>query len=202
MVSDMNDEQPDMNQKFENMNVGNTNMQFSDEEIQNLREIFDLFDKESNGSILANDLEAIMQSLQRDPDEAKDMLIQIRQNKKDKEGDQAPEGDDKVQFDEFIQLMQTVENKLARDEVPQDKGMINPTTQGIISIQADNKVLDFLRLLEEYRKKCEIEGNYQEAKKAAGKFEELLRKETIRQKNNIRSAQEQELQNIEAAQKA
>ena len=89
--------------------------------------------------------------------------------------------------------MQTVENKLARDEVPQDKGMINPTTQGIISIQADNKVLDFLRLLEEYRKKCEIEGNYQEAKKAAGKFEELLRKETIRQKNNIRSAQEQEL---------
>ena len=80
--------------------------------------------------------------------------------------------------------------------------MINPTTQGIISIQADNKVLDFLRLLEEYRKKCEIEGNYQEAKKAAGKFEELLRKETIRQKNNIRSAQEQELQNIEAAQKA
>ena len=81
MVSDMNDEQPDMNQKFENMNMGNTNMQFSDEEIQNLREIFDLFDKESNGSILANDLEAIMQSLQRDPEEAKDMLIQIRQNK-------------------------------------------------------------------------------------------------------------------------
>ena len=63
-------------------------------------------------------------------------------------------------------------------------------------------MLDFLRLLEEYRKKCEIEGNYQEAKKAAGKFEELLRKETIRQKNNIRAAQEQELQNIEAAQKA
>jgi hypothetical protein len=29
-----------------------------------------------------------------------------------------------------------------------------------------------------------------------------LRKETIRQKNNIRAAQEQELQNIEAAQKA
>mmetsp|Transcript_9780 Transcript_9780/g.16465 ORF Transcript_9780/g.16465 Transcript_9780/m.16465 type:complete len:86 (+) Transcript_9780:506-763(+) len=73
---------------------------------------------------------------------------------------------------------------------------------GIINISADNKVLDFLRLLEEYRKKCEIEGNYQEAKKARGKFDELLKKETIRQKNNIRAAQEQELQNIEAAQKA
>ena len=50
----------------------------------------------------------------------------------------------------------------------------------MINISADNKVLDFLRLLEEYRKKCEIEGNYQEAKKARGKFDELLRKETVR----------------------
>jgi len=41
-------------------------------------------------------------------------------------------------------------------------------------------VLDFLRLLEEYRRKCEEDGNYYEAKKARGKFDELLRKETIR----------------------
>jgi hypothetical protein len=42
-----------------------------------------------------------------------------------------------------------------------------PTTaQGIISVSADSKVLDFLRLLEEYRRKCEDEGNYAEAKKA------------------------------------
>jgi hypothetical protein len=90
--------------------------------------------------------------------------------------------------------MQQVENKLAKDDgTNQNKPEMNKQSQGIISITADNKVLDFLRLLEEYRKKCEIEGNYQEAKKAAGKFEELLRKETIRQKNNIRAAQEQEL---------
>jgi len=90
--------------------------------------------------------------------------------------------------------MQQVENKLAKDDTnTQNRPEFNKQNQGIISITADNKVLDFLRLLEEYRKKCEIEGNYQEAKKAAGKFEELLRKETIRQKNNIRAAQEQEL---------
>jgi hypothetical protein len=41
-------------------------------------------------------------------------------------------------------------------------------------------VLDFLRLLEEYRRKCEEEGNYAEARKARAKFEELLKKETIR----------------------
>ena len=73
---------------------------------------------------------------------------------------------------------------------------------GIINIAADSKVLDFLRLLEEYRRKCEDEGNYSEARKARAKFDELLKKETARQRNNIRAAQEQELLNIEAAQKA
>ena len=34
----------------------------------------------------------------------------------------------------------------------------------------DSKVLDFLRLLEEYRKKCESEGNYTEAKKSKLKY--------------------------------
>ena len=42
-------------------------LQFSDEEIQNLREIFDLFDKQQEGAIQVSDLDAIMQSLQRDP---------------------------------------------------------------------------------------------------------------------------------------
>ena len=56
-----------------------------------------------------------------------------------------------------------------------------------------------MRLLEEYRRKCEENGNYGEARKSRSKFEELLRKETQRQKNKIRAAQEQELQNIEAA---
>ena len=53
--------------------------QFSEEEIQNLREIFDLFDKENQGSIVSSDLDAIMQSLQREPEEAKQMLAQMRQ---------------------------------------------------------------------------------------------------------------------------
>jgi len=74
--------------------------------------------------------------------------------------------------------------------------------KGVISIAPDSKVLDFLRLLEEYRRKCEDEGNYAEARKSASKFEELLKKEIARQRNNIRAAQEHELANIEAAQKS
>ena len=89
-------------------------MQFSQEEISNLKEIFDLFDKEKNGSINIKDLEAIMQSLQRDPQEALDILSEIRQ---DKGSEPAPSGElENVLFEEFIELMQQVENKLARDD--------------------------------------------------------------------------------------
>lgn len=140
-----------------------------------------------------------MQSLQRDPEEAKSLLMQIRESQGHAEDPEL------ITFEDFIRLMEQVENKLARDDpnnLNRQDFIQNSSTNGVINISADNKVLDFLRLLEEYRKKCEIEGNYQEAKKARGKFDELLRKETIRQKNNIRAAQEQELQNIEAAQKA
>ena len=138
-----------------------------------------------------------MQSLQRDPEEAKYLLQQIREGQQD--GFFDPE---LISFNDFLRMMEQVENNLAKDD-PHNlnrQNFIRQSSQnGIINISADNKVLDFLRLLEEYRKKCEIDGNYQEAKKARGKFDELLRKETIRQKNNIRAAQEQESLNIEAA---
>jgi soluble cytochrome b562 len=39
--------------------------------------------------------------------------------------------------------------------------------------------LRYFRLLEEYRLKCEQEGNYAEAKKAAAKFAELRKKYPI-----------------------
>lgn len=47
----------------------NEAQRFSEDEVQNLREIFDLFDKEKQGQIDAKDLETIMGSLQRDPSE-------------------------------------------------------------------------------------------------------------------------------------
>lgn len=132
-------------------------MQFSNEEIENLKEIFFLFDKDKQGAIKINDLEAIMQSLQRDPDEAKALLQQIRESQGHAEDPEL------ITFDDFIKLMEQVENKLARDDpnnLNRQDFIQNSSTNGVINISADNKVLDFLRLLEEYRKKCEIEGNY------------------------------------------
>ena len=189
---------------------------FAEDEVQNLRDIFDLFDKEKTGRIDVKDLEAIMTSLQRDPNEARAML---------NEGAHSSEEKQSVTFDEFINLMQQVENKILQhnnqhsagpmeqSHIKKDGSMMLQQQQrnllqsagqqkGVISIAPDSKVLDFLRLLEEYRRKCEEEGNYAEARKAASKFEELLKKEVARQRNNIRAAQEHELANIEAAQKA
>jgi Ca2+-binding EF-hand superfamily protein len=65
--------------------------------VQNLREIFDLFDKEKNGVIDSNDLETIMGSLQRDPAEVRDYIDQL--------GEQ-------ISFEQFIDLMQQVENRI------------------------------------------------------------------------------------------
>lgn len=74
--------------------------------------------------------------------------------------------------------MQQIENKIVNNEVTSEpEHQMQPQANGG-HIQADSKVLDFLRLLEEYRRKCEEQGNYAEARKSRAKFEELLRKET------------------------
>lgn len=50
--------------------------QFTEDEIANLREIFDLFDREHQGKINVKDLETIMQSLNRDPNEIREFMGQ------------------------------------------------------------------------------------------------------------------------------
>ena len=76
---------------------------FTDEEIANLREIFDLFDKERIGSIDVKDLETIMGSLQRDPEEMREFIENID-----------PNSQGRISFEEFLALMQQVENKIAK----------------------------------------------------------------------------------------
>lgn len=67
---------------------------FTEDEIQNLRDIFDLFDKDHSGRIEMRDLEAIMNSLQRDPSEAKEMLRSVD-----------PNHDGTITFEEFLNMM-------------------------------------------------------------------------------------------------
>lgn len=115
---------------------------FTDEEIANLREIFDLFDKERIGSIDVKDLETIMGSLQRDPEEMQEFIENID-----------PNSHGRISFEEFLALMQQVENKIAKSG--RQNQLQQFSNRGNMRVAADDKVVDFLRLLEEYRKKCE-----------------------------------------------
>ena len=47
---------------------------YSEEEIENFRCIFEMFDKDKSGFIEVKDLETVMRSLGRDPSEAIDLL--------------------------------------------------------------------------------------------------------------------------------
>jgi EF-hand domain pair len=152
---------------------------YSTEEIENFKKLFDIFDKDNSGSIEISDMEQVIEQLGKDPARAKSLLDEID-----------PNHEGKIGFDDYIKMISDLEKELG-DSAPEASQE---------AIQAENKVLDFLQLLEEYRLKCESEGNYTEAKKAQLKYEELKKKETIRQLQQIRETQEKELNTLEEAQ--
>ena len=67
---------------------------FTDDEIANLRSIFEMFDPQKSGFININDLETIMGSLQRDANEVKDFVDSMD-----------PSANGRISFDEFLELM-------------------------------------------------------------------------------------------------
>ena len=74
---------------------------YSEEEIENFRCIFEMFDKEKTGYIEIGDLQTIMRSLGRDPHEAMDLVQGIELSQ-----------EDKLNFEEFLKIMKDLENKL------------------------------------------------------------------------------------------
>lgn len=129
---------------------------FNEEDIQNLRDIFDLFDKDQSGKIESTDLENILTSLKRDPEEAKEMLHEID-----------PNHDGQITFEEFIKLMTKVENKIDRRDDGEEHDSTKAGEGGQKSKGGVKRtaLIDFLVLLEDYRTKCESEGKYAEARK-------------------------------------
>ena len=63
----------------------------------------------------------------------------------------------------------------------------------------DPKVIEFLRILEEYRVKCEMEGNYIEASRANKQLSILRKQEEKRQQKAIRARQILERQDVQIA---
>ena len=96
-----------------------------------------------------SDLETILKSLGRDPDEAKDLVADM------------PLSDDRMSFMEFLQIMKALESRLTAKEEKQDEeeeelepiegtledrnkfGALLPRTG--VHFLPDSKVVDFLR---------------------------------------------------------
>jgi Ca2+-binding protein (EF-Hand superfamily) len=139
---------------------------YSTEEIENFKKLFDIFDKDNSGTIDVSDMEQVVQQLGKDPARAKSLLDEID-----------PNHEGKIGFEEYLKMLADLEKELGES--------IHEASQE--AIQAENKVLDFLQLLEEYRLKCEGEGNYTEAKKAQLKYEELKKKKQFANCNKFES---------------
>ena len=107
---------------------------YSTEEIENFKGLFDIFDKDKSGAIDISDMEQVMDQLGKDPARAKSLLDEID-----------PNHDGKIGFDEFLKMLSDLEKEL-------ESGAEGHSSD---TVQAENKVLDFLQLLEEYRQKCE-----------------------------------------------
>ena len=81
----------DQMQMDEGQNLSN----FTDDEIQNLRSIFEMFDPNKTGAIEVKDLETIMGSLQRDANEVREFVDKLD-----------PNSNGRISFEEFLDLMQ------------------------------------------------------------------------------------------------
>lgn len=116
------------------------------------------------------DLQTILRSLGRDPNEAVDLLQ-----------DQAVSQNKKLSFQEFLKIMKSLEDRLMAANNEGNKGNEgSPTDTSLeerikygsllprtgVHFLPDSKVVDFLKLLNDYRKKCIREMNLSEAVRA------------------------------------
>ena len=146
-------------------------IEYSEEERSALKGIFDLYDRDQIGEILSSDLGAILEKIGRSPEEAAEML---------KESD--PDMSGALTFEDFLMLLKKKDSETqALGEGP------------------DPKVIEFLHILDEYRVKCEDEGNYLEAGRAAKQLETLKKQEAKRQEKALRARQLAERQDVQIA---
>ncbi len=94
----------------------------------------------------------------------------------------ADESEGQLRFDEFASILEQMDNA---SEVPFEG--------------PDPKVVEFLRILEEYRLKCEEEGNYLEAGRAHKQLSILRKQEEKRQQKAVRARQIAERQDVQLA---
>ena len=126
---------------------------YSEEEIENFKCIFEMFDKEKTGFIEVSDLQTIMRSLGRDPNEAIDLLqsLNLKAGQED--------GDGQIKFEDFLKLMKNLENRLISNGGNDENDEMSPREASLeernkygsllprtgVHFLPDSKVVDFLK---------------------------------------------------------
>jgi len=146
--------------------------QYTASEKKALRGLFDIYDKDTSGFIDSDELEMVLKKVGRDSSQATELLDAVD-----------PEKDGKLSFDEFLFLL--------------SKG--RPVSGAGDGLQTDTKVAEFLKILDEYRTKCETEGNYLEAERATKQLTTLRKQEERRQNKSLKARQIAERQDVQIA---
>lgn len=149
---------------------------YSDEELSVLKNLFDACDADRSGSILINQLPGLLVKLGKTDDDIVNITEAATKI--------AQESNGKISFDDFASLLAQADN--ASEAMAPFEG-------------PDPKVIEFLRILEEYRVKCEDEGNYLEAARALKQLGVLRKQEEKRQQKAIRARQISERQDVQLA---
>lgn len=149
---------------------------YSEEELSLLRSLFETADAENIDFILINQLPGLLVKLGKNNDE----IINITEAA----SKIAQENEGRISFEDFTTLIENAEN--ASESMAPFEG-------------PDPKVIEFCRILEEYRVKCEEDGNYLEAARALKQLGVLRKQEEKRQQKAIRARQISERQDVQLA---
>jgi len=151
-------------------------------------DLFNSYDPQKTGRIKAENLYDIATRIGKESQNVDEVL---KQHDKQRE--------DKITLDEYQQMIIELDRPNTSAIVSERSQNSHSQSQRVV-ITPDPKVIEFIKLLYGFIEKCEVEGKYGEAKLALQKIEDIKTKEMVRQENNIRAFQEEELAQVENAQ--
>lgn len=182
------DEQLEIQESQEAINDNenqNNPQEIDNAEAKIFTDLFYAYDTEKTGKIKAEHLYEIASMIGK---ENHDVDVVLEQAQKDK--------DTLITIEEYRQFIA----ELDRPNTSMVESQASEQSQRIV-ITPDPKVLEFIKLLYAFQKKCEKEGKYGEAKLAQEKMDETKLTEILRQENKMRAFQEEELAQLENAQR-
>ena len=159
---------------------GGAEQGYTEQERKALHGLFAIYDRHDSGYVSLTELALILEKVGRDASQAEALYAEVIGQEISRDGS--------VSFGEFLRIVAA-----GHQSAPTDDGEERDPTE------ADEKVVEFLRILEEYRAKCEAEGDYIEAGRASTQLETLRKQEQRRQEKALRAQQIAQRQDVQIA---